>query len=134
MGSISTPRILPSHLHAFGPSAHPSTSTVRLLGIITTVAGDQATLTCGSDAATIILNRDSHLQVNAMYEIVGKVINLDGGHGLGVRVLSSTEWPKNERGELPDIKLFEAVVDATHKCRSIFYEGSGEDAAEMGGY
>ena len=60
-----------------------------------------------------------------MYEIVGKVINLEGGAGLGIKVLSSCEWPKNERGELPDIKLFEAVVDATHKCRGIFYEGSG---------
>jgi hypothetical protein len=57
MGSISTPRVLPSHLHAFAPNAHPTTTTVRLLGIITTVAGDQATLTCGSDAVTIILNR-----------------------------------------------------------------------------
>jgi hypothetical protein len=57
MGSISTPRILPSHLHAFAPNSHPTTSTVRLLGIITTVAGDQATLSCGSDAVTIILNR-----------------------------------------------------------------------------
>ena len=64
--------------------------------------------------------RDSHLQVNSLYEVVGKVIDLAGGQGLGVRVLSSTEWPKNERGELPDVKLFEAVVDATHKCRDIF--------------
>lgn len=77
---------------------------------------------------------DSHLQVNAMYEIVGKVINLEGGQGLGIRVLSSTEWPKNERGEVPDLKLFEAVVDATHKCRSIFYEGGGDGNADMGGY
>lgn len=30
---------------------------IRLLGIVTTVAGDQATLTCGTDAVTIILNR-----------------------------------------------------------------------------
>lgn len=157
MGSISTPRVLPSHLHAFAPSAHPTTNTVRLLGIITTVSGDQATLTCGTEATTIILNRytvplvhlytlfvtilltttsdsDSHLQVNAMYEIVGKVINLEGGAGTGVRVLSSCEWPKNQRGELPDMKLYEAVVDVTHKCRGIFYEGGADENADMGGY
>lgn len=78
-------------------------------------------------------NRDSHLQVNAMYEIVGKVINLEGGQGLGVKVLSSTEWPKNERGELPDMKLFEAVVNVTHQCKDIFYEKI-DDNTNMGGY
>jgi hypothetical protein len=57
MTSITTPRILPSHLHAFAPAAHPSTSTFRMLGNITTVSGDQATLTCGNDAVTILLNR-----------------------------------------------------------------------------
>lgn len=54
---IATPRVLPSHLHAFAPSAHPQKSTVRVLGVITTVSGDQATLTCGNDAVTILLNR-----------------------------------------------------------------------------
>jgi hypothetical protein len=79
-------------------------------------------------------NSDSHLSVNSMYEIVGKVINLDGGQGLGVKVLSSTEWPKNDRGELPDIKLFEAVVEATHRYKDIFYEGGGDGNSSMGGY
>jgi Replication factor A protein 3 len=79
-------------------------------------------------------HRDSHLQVNAMYEIVGKVIDLAGGHGLGVRVLSSTEWPKNANGQLPDTKLFEAVVDATHRYKGIFYEGEGETNGDDGGH
>ena len=52
---MSTPRILPAHLHAFAPGS--ATGTVRMLGTITTVSGDQATLTCGSDAVTILLNR-----------------------------------------------------------------------------
>lgn len=69
-----------------------------------------------------------------MYEIVGKVINLEGGAGLGVKVLSSCEWPKNERGELPDVRLFEAVVDVTHKVREIFYEDSGTANQGDGGY
>jgi len=56
MTSLATPRILPAHLQAFAPgsSAH---NTVRMLGTITTVSGDQATLTCGTDAVTILLNR-----------------------------------------------------------------------------
>ncbi|RMZ85539.1 hypothetical protein DV737_g558, partial [Chaetothyriales sp. CBS 132003] len=157
MASIATPRVLPAHLHAFAPSAHPPTSTVRLLGIITTVDRDQATLTCGSESVTIVLNRfvhshigtsprlasvisawaptyfsypnrDSHISVNSMYEVVGKVIDLAGGQGLGIRVLSTTEWPRNARGELPDLKLFEAVVDVTHRYKTIFYEG-GEDTS-----
>jgi hypothetical protein len=77
---------------------------------------------CGSQSG-----RDSHLSPTHLYEIVGKVINLDGGAGLGIKVLSSCEWPKNERGELPDVKLFEAVVDATHKVREIFYEGGSSE-------
>jgi len=70
--------------------------------------------------------------MNSMYEVVGKVINLDGGQGLGIRVLGATEWPKNENGQLPDLKAFEAVVDATHRYKEIFYDGDGgmtEDGA-----
>ncbi|EXJ84544.1 hypothetical protein A1O3_05213 [Capronia epimyces CBS 606.96] len=129
-GSMSTPRILPAHLHAFAPgsSAH---NTVRIMGIISTVSGDQATLTCLNDAVTILLNRDSHLSVGSMYEVVGKVVNIEGGHGLGLRVLSSTEWPRNEQGQLPDLKLYEAVVDSTHRYKSIFYD-DGEAGTDTG--
>jgi hypothetical protein len=56
MNPMSTPRILPSHLHAFAPGT-TNGNTVRMLGQITTVSGDQATLTCGSDAVTILLSR-----------------------------------------------------------------------------
>lgn len=56
-----------------------------------------------------------------MYEVLGKVINLEGGQGLGLKVLTATEWPKNERGMAADFKLWEAVVEATHKHREIFY-------------
>ncbi|KIX04459.1 uncharacterized protein Z518_05327 [Rhinocladiella mackenziei CBS 650.93] len=131
MATMSTPRILPAHLHAFAPGS-TSYNTVRMLGIITTVSGEQATLTCGSDAVTILLNRDSHLSVGSLYEIVGRVVNIEGGHGLGLRVFSSKEWPRNENGQQPDIKLFEAVVDATHRYKSIFY-GDNEGGMD-GGY
>jgi len=69
-----------------------------------------------------------------MYEIVGKVINLDGGQGLGLRVLGATEWPRNpETGTLPDLKVYEAVVEATHRWKEIFYEGGSEDTNMAGG-
>ncbi|KAL6248383.1 hypothetical protein RBB50_004638 [Rhinocladiella similis] len=131
MNTMSSPRILPSHLHAFAPGS-ANGNTVRVLGQITTVSGEQATLTCGSDAVTVLLSRDSHVSVGSMFEIVGKVINLDGGQGLGLRVLNATEWPRNENGQLPDIKLFEAVVDVTHRYKSIFY-GDNENGTD-GGY
>lgn len=102
---------------------HPTTGTVRLLGTITTIHGSSATLTSGDgDTVTLILNRDSHLKPQGMYEVVGKVINLEGGAGLGIRVMAATEWPKNEKGQTPDLKLYEAVVEATHKYREIFYQ------------
>lgn len=149
--SLATPRILPSHLHAFAPNTHPAISTVRMLGTITSLNGDQATLTsCNHETVTLILNRsvnvqpieacstdpcsDSHLSLNSLYEVVGKVINLEGGQGLGIRVLGASEWPKTESGQLPDLKLFEAVVDATHRYKGIFYEDDGEGSVQGGGY
>ena len=78
-------------------------------------------------------DRDSHLSVGTMYEIVGKVINIEGGHGLGMRVLSATAWPKNDNGQAPDMKLYEAVVDATHRYKEMFYDGGGEEG-KMNGY
>lgn len=119
--NLSTPRILPKHLQQF------SGQTIRTLGHITTIHGSSATLTSGDgDTVTLVLNRDSHLSPQALYEVVGKVINLEGGHGLGVRVMAATEWPKNEKGVAPDLKMFEAVVDATHRCKEIFYGEDGQ--------
>lgn len=69
-----------------------------------------------------------------MYEIAGKVINLEGGQGMGIRVLGATEWPKNEQGKLPDMRLFEAVVDATHRYKGIFYEDEGGMNGEARGF
>lgn len=122
--SLSTPRILPKHLSQFGPSSNVpgGVSGVRLLGTITSIHGSTATLTSGDgDTVTLVLNRDSHISPQAMYEVLGKVINLEGGQGLGLKVLATTEWPKNEKGMGPDFKLWEAVVEATHKHREIFY-------------
>lgn len=52
--------------------------------------------------------------------------------GLGLRVLGATEWPKNaDTGAPIDMKAYEAVVDATHRYKGIFYENDG---GASGGY
>lgn len=120
--SLSTPRILPKHLEQFAPHMHAPTANIRLLGTITSIAGSQATLTTGDgDTVALLYQKDAHFSPQGTYEVVGKVVNLEGGAGLGVKVLYATEWPRNEQGKAPDLKLYEAVVEATHKYREIFY-------------
>lgn len=82
--SLQTPRVLPAHLHAFHPSSagQRSTNTVRLLGTVSALRGDTATLTCGNHGdVTLILKPDSHLQMGKLVEIVGKVADLEGQVG-----------------------------------------------------
>jgi hypothetical protein len=77
--SLQTPRILPSHLHAFHPSGG-SSNTVRILGTVTALHGSTGTLTCGSNGnVTLILKSDARLQVGKLVEVVGKVADLEGG-------------------------------------------------------
>lgn len=80
--SLQTPRVLPAHLHAFHPSnttGARSTNTVRLLGTVTALRGETATIACGNNGeATIILKPDSHLQMGKLVEIVGKVADYEG--------------------------------------------------------
>lgn len=80
--SLQTPRILPAHLNAFHPSSggSRSTHTVRILGTVSGLRGDTATITCGNNGdVTLILKPDSHLKMGTMIEVVGKVADLDGG-------------------------------------------------------
>ncbi|WEW61040.1 hypothetical protein PRK78_006529 [Emydomyces testavorans] len=84
--SITTPRILPEHLHAFLPSPTNRTpNPVRILGTVAKLHGETATLSCpgGQHAAevTLVLNRDSHLRVGRMVDVVGKVAEVEGGRG-----------------------------------------------------
>ena len=58
--------------------------------------------------------------------------------GLGLRVLGATEWPKHTAGGTAaaiDMRAYEAVVDATHRYKGIFYEGesSGGGGGGRGG-
>ncbi|CAI7585426.1 unnamed protein product [Penicillium glandicola] len=117
--SLQTPRILPSHLHAFHPSG-ASSNTVRILGTVTALHGSTGTLTCGNNGdVTLILKSDARLQVGKLVEVVGKVADLEGGQGYGIRVLGSTEW--GDPADC-DYKIYEHVVNATHKFKPIFYE------------
>ncbi|KAH8705410.1 putative ssDNA binding protein Ssb3 [Talaromyces proteolyticus] len=121
MNALQTPRILPSHLQAFHPSSGAGRShTVRVLGTISALRGETATITCGTHGdITLLLSPDSHLQMGKLFEIVGKVTELDGGQGLGLRVLGTTDWgsPAN-----CDYKIYEKVVDVSHRCKEIFYD------------
>ncbi|KAJ5101861.1 hypothetical protein NUU61_004083 [Penicillium alfredii] len=120
--SLQTPRVLPAHLHAFHPSSAGarSTHTVRLLGTVTGLRGDTATITCGGNGdVTLILKPDSHLQMGKLVEVVGKVTDLEGGQGLGIRVLGTMDWGNPAEC---DYKAYENVVDATHRFKSIFYD------------
>jgi hypothetical protein len=74
--------------------------------------------------------------------VIGKVINLEGGQGLGVRVLGATEWPAASAGRglgsaagggVVDMKAYEAVVDATHRFKEMFYEDVGGGGGGGGG-
>ncbi|CAG8950219.1 hypothetical protein HYFRA_00008457 [Hymenoscyphus fraxineus] len=103
---LSTPRILAPHLDSF------TSRTVRLVGRVTQLRGDRATIDCGGNM-TAILNRDAHLTVGHAVEIVGKV-NGD----LSVKVLRSTDLGRE--GAI-DFEAVNAVVDATHRCKEIFY-------------
>ncbi|OJJ51015.1 hypothetical protein ASPZODRAFT_54789 [Penicilliopsis zonata CBS 506.65] len=123
--SLQTPRVLPAHLHAFHPSSATgprATHTVRLLGTVTALRGDTATITCGNNGdVTLLLKPDSHLQMGKLIEVVGKVVDLEGGQGLGVRVLGTMDWGNPADC---DYKAYEYVVEATHRVKGIFYDSN----------
>ena len=80
-----------------------------------------------------MVSSESYLSLHSTYEVVGKVLTLEGGMGLGLRVLGATEWPKNAvTGAAIDLKAYEAVVDATRRYKGIFYEN--ESSGGAGGY
>ncbi|KAI9816784.1 MAG: hypothetical protein M1827_001429 [Pycnora praestabilis] len=78
-----TPRVNAHYLETF------QGQTVRILGKVTQLRGEQATVDAGGNI-TVILNRDSHLALNNAIEIIGKV-NQD----LSIKVLSATDFGTN---------------------------------------
>jgi replication factor A3 len=80
---LSTPRLTSPHLEHF------TSRTIRLVGRVTQLRGETATLD-SDGVVTAHLNRDAHLTVGNMVELVGKV-NSD----LSVRVLRATDWGRD---------------------------------------
>ncbi|KAF2236215.1 replication factor A protein 3 [Viridothelium virens] len=103
----ATPRITAQYLENY------THQTVRILGKVTQLRGEQAVVDCGGPI-TVILNREAHFIQNHFFEVVGKV-----QQDLGVRVFASTDF-----GTDIDFKAYEAVVNATHQCKEIFYGDS----------
>jgi replication factor A3 len=80
---LSTPRLTSPHLEHF------TSRTIRLVGRVTQLRGETATLD-SDGVVTAHLNRDAHLTVGNMVELVGKVNN-----DLSVRVLRATDWGRD---------------------------------------
>ncbi|KAF2670076.1 replication factor A protein 3 [Microthyrium microscopicum] len=99
-----TPRINARYLEAF------KDHTVRVVGKVTDLRGNTATIE--ADGPIVVqLNRESHLQLNSAVEVVGKV-NAD----LSIKIMLFTDFGKNF-----DYAAMDAVVDATHRYKEIFY-------------
>ena len=49
------------------------------MGAVSALRGEYATITCGNHGdVNLVLNRDSHLQMGRMVDVVGKVVEADG--------------------------------------------------------
>ncbi|KAF2278783.1 replication factor A protein 3 [Westerdykella ornata] len=105
MDAPQTPRILAPHLQQF------QYRTVRMLGKVTALRGETAQIDAGGNVE-LVLNRDCHLALNHAVEIIGKV-----DAKLSVKVQAATDFGTNI-----DFDAANAVVDATHRYKEIFYD------------
>ncbi|KAI9875161.1 MAG: hypothetical protein M1830_008809 [Pleopsidium flavum] len=99
-----TPRINAPYLGTF------TGQTVRVLGKVVQLRGETAVVDAGG-RVNVLLNRDSHLVLNNAIEIVGKV-----QQDLSIKVFQATDFGNNI-----DYAAFDAVVDASHRYKDIFY-------------
>ncbi|KAF2851729.1 ssDNA binding protein-like protein Ssb3 [Plenodomus tracheiphilus IPT5] len=106
MDHPQTPRILAPHLSQF------QHRIVRILGKVVQLRGESAVIDAGGNI-DVVLNRDAHLAVGHAVEVIGKV---DGN--LNVRVQAATDF-----GTGVDFNAANAVVEATHRYKEIFYDG-----------
>ncbi|KAF2653983.1 replication factor A protein 3, partial [Lophiostoma macrostomum CBS 122681] len=105
METPQTPRILAPHLNAF------QHRIVRMVGKVVQLRGDMAIIDAGGNV-DVILNRDAHLQVNHAVEVIGKV-----DQNLAIKVQAATDFGTNI-----DYAAANAVVEATHRHKAIFYD------------
>ncbi|KAF2758857.1 ssDNA binding protein-like protein Ssb3 [Pseudovirgaria hyperparasitica] len=107
--SEATPRITAPYLESF------SGKVVRITGKVIQLRGENATIDAGGHIS-ISVPKDAHLAKDHAVELVGKV-----SPDLTVRVLTATDL-----GMGIDFAAVDAVVDATHRYKEIFYgEESG---------
>jgi len=85
--------------------------TVRIVGKITQLRGPSAILDSNGNV-TITLRKDSHFMVGNYYEIIGRVKN-----DLSISVMGSCDFGQNI-----DMAAMDAVVEVSHRYRSIFYD------------
>ncbi|KAI9740228.1 MAG: hypothetical protein M1834_004806 [Cirrosporium novae-zelandiae] len=111
-----TPRINASYLQDF------SLQTVRLVGKVTDLRGEEATIDAGG-SVTVHLNRDAHISMGSAVEIVGKV-----QQDLSIKVFQATNW-----GNDIDFAAIDALIDVNHRCKEIFYADTEEGEMGMGG-
>ncbi|MCJ1314342.1 hypothetical protein MMC25_008023 [Agyrium rufum] len=104
MATEATPRVNGPYLPSFVGQ------TVRIIGKVSALRGETANLQAKGDIV-LHLNRDSHLTLNNAAEIIGKVEK-----DLSVRVFQATDFGSNL-----DYDAADAVVDATHKYKTLFY-------------
>ncbi|KAL9638445.1 MAG: hypothetical protein Q9204_001503 [Flavoplaca sp. TL-2023a] len=104
MAVEATPRINARYLESF------TNTTVRILGRVTSLRGENATIDANG-SVQLHLNRDAHLTLNNAVEIIGKV-----QPDLSIKVFQAMDFGSNI-----DFNAVEAVVDATHRYKEIFY-------------
>ncbi|MCJ1275097.1 hypothetical protein MMC21_002897 [Puttea exsequens] len=107
MASEATPRINAKYLDSF------TNQTVRILGKVVSLRGETATVDANG-TINVHLNRDAHLSLNNAVELVGKV-----QPDLSIKAFQSTDFGSNI-----DYSAVEAVVDATHRYKEIFYDSN----------
>ncbi|KAL6703916.1 hypothetical protein ACN47E_008952 [Coniothyrium glycines] len=105
MDHPQTPRILAPHLQTF------QHRIVRVLGKVVQLRGEQAVIDAGGNI-DVLLTRDSHLAVGHAVEIIGKV-----DANLNIKVQAATDF-----GTCIDFNAANAVVEATHRYKEIFYD------------
>ena len=140
MDHPQTPRILAPHLSNF------QHRIVRMLGKVVQLRGETAVIDAGGNVDVILnrvntleeelkyvfeltcINQDSPLAVGHAVEIIGKV-----DQNLHVKVQAATDFGTNIGMCLPlpsrihanarvDFNAANAVVDATHRYKEIFYD------------
>jgi len=100
-----TPRVNATLLEQF------TNRTVRIVGKVIQIRGDSATISSNGNIV-VSVDRSSEMTVNNFVEIIGRVNN-----DLSIKTLKATDI-----GKEINMDAYEAVVDATHRYKELFYD------------